>query len=163
MLAVDQSWSPMDFPEAKAFVGEMSDVASLRLGDWIQLAIADATTDALIGDLGLSLDPDGTAAESGFALCRSAQGKGHATRTVRAAATLVYSASAAKSIRAVTDARNEKSIRTLELSGFKLSHTRDVVFKGEFCTELVYMHPPNGHLTTSMQRKRGAASETADG
>jgi RimJ/RimL family protein N-acetyltransferase len=144
MLAVYQSWSPMTFPEAQAFVGEMSNVASLRLGEWIQLAIADAATDELIGDLGLLLDHDGIAAELGFTLCRAAQGKGHATRAVRAATTLIYSASAANSIRGVTDARNVDSVRTLERSAFQLSHTRDVVFKGESCTELVYIHRRTG-------------------
>lgn len=142
--AVYQSWLPMDFPAAQAFVQEMSDVAHLRLGEWIQLAIADAKSDELVGDLGILIDADGAAAELGFTLCHSEQGKGHATRAVRAATTLVYATSAAISIRAVTDARNLKSARTLQLAGFRLSHGRDVVFKGEPCAELIYVHSKAG-------------------
>jgi aminoglycoside 6'-N-acetyltransferase len=149
VLAVYQGWSPMAFPEAQAFVEEMCDVASLRLGEWIQLAIADAKTDELLGDIGLLLDPDGAAAELGFTLCRSAQGQGHATRAARAATSLTYATSTATSIRAVTDARNVSSVRTLELAAFKFSHSQKAVFKGEPCTELVYIHRPAVYETTA--------------
>ena len=40
---------------------------------------------------------------------------------------------------ATTDSRNDASIRLLERSGFKRQETRDAVFRGEPCTEHVYV------------------------
>ncbi len=139
-LARYQGWSPMTLPQAQAFIDEMAGVATLRTGEWIQLAIAEPGTDRLIGDLGLFLDADGAAAELGFTLCREAQGRGHATRAVRAATGLVHAACAARTVRGVTDARNRASMRVLERAAFSRSHTQDAVFKGEACTEVVYVH-----------------------
>ena len=136
-LARYQSWSAMSLEEAGQFVAEMTGVQSLVAGDWIQLAIADSGTNELLGDLGLYLEPDGSAAEVGFTLARDAQGQGHAGRAVRLALSLVLAASAAPVVRAVTDQRNVKSIRVLERAGFARSAERQVVFKGESCTELV--------------------------
>lgn len=137
-LARFQGWSPMTLPQAQAFVEEMAGISALQPGEWVQLAICDQRADELLGDLGLFLEPDGATAEVGFTLARAAQGKGHATRALRAAVALIYAASAATTVRAVTDARNVRSIRTLERADFALFHSRSAVFKGEDCTELVY-------------------------
>jgi [ribosomal protein S5]-alanine N-acetyltransferase len=138
-LATYQGWSPMSVRGAQRFIEEMASVSELRCADWVQLGIADATTDALVGDVGLYLEPDGSTVEIGFTLHRDAQGRGHATRAVQASLSLVFAATAAKVVRAVTDARNAKSIRALERAGFARSHTQQTVFKGEPCTELVYV------------------------
>jgi RimJ/RimL family protein N-acetyltransferase len=51
-LARFQAWSPMDERAAREFIEEMASVAELRQGDWIQLAIADAGSNQLVGDSG---------------------------------------------------------------------------------------------------------------
>ncbi len=74
-LAIYQGWSPMSLQEAKQFVEDMTNVDGLRAGDWIQLAIAEASSSSLIGDIGLFLEADGSTAEVGFTLCREAHGR----------------------------------------------------------------------------------------
>jgi RimJ/RimL family protein N-acetyltransferase len=138
-LALYQGWSPMTPEEARRFVEEMSGVLQFQPGNWIQLAIADHPSKELIGDVGVLIDSDECAAELGFTLRAESQGKGHATRAVAAAVALVNAASSARAVRAITDERNASSIRVLERAGFKQSHTREAVFKGELCRELVYV------------------------
>ena len=138
-LAVYQGWSAMSLDDARRFVSEMAAVAALPAGDWVQLAVADPASNALLGDLGLYLDPDAAAAEIGFTLSRSAQGRGHATRAVGMASAIAFAVTAVGSVRAVTDARNTGSIAVLERAGFTRTAVREVIFKGEPCTELVYV------------------------
>jgi [ribosomal protein S5]-alanine N-acetyltransferase len=137
-LARYQGWSPMTQKEAHAFVQEMTAATALRPGSWIQLTIADATSNRILGDVGLYLDPDKSAAEIGFTLSRAAQGRGHAARAVGLSLSLVFAASSVPFVRAVTDARNASSIRVLEQTRFAKSSTQQTMFKGEPCTELVY-------------------------
>jgi aminoglycoside 6'-N-acetyltransferase len=137
-LARFQGWSPMSIEDAGAFVGEMSQVTGLLPGQWIQLAIAEQSTDTLVGDVGLYYEENESEAEVGITLSKSAQGRGHATRAVRLATQLTLAASSAKYVRGVTDARNIASIRTLERADFVFSRARQAEFKGELCNELVY-------------------------
>lgn len=139
-LALYQGWSPMSVEEARAFVSEMAAVDALRPGDWIQLAIADAEMDRLIGDIGLFLDTGGQIAEIGFTLSRDAQGRGHATRAVLAALRTLYDCAEVDTVRAVTDARNHPSVAVLERAGCTRSAVQHVMFKGAPCTEFVYSH-----------------------
>jgi [ribosomal protein S5]-alanine N-acetyltransferase len=141
-LARFQAWGPMTADEALAFLQATSTVTDLIPGDWIQLGVAEASTDQLIGDLGLFLAHDGRWAEVGFTLRRESQGQGHATRAVVAAIELVLASSAAAEIRAVTDVRNDASIRVLDRAGFQFALQQQAVCKGEACTELVYVYRP---------------------
>jgi len=139
-LATYQGWSPMSLGAAQGFIEEMASVSELRRGGWVQLGIADVTSDVLLGDIGLYLEPDASMAEVGFTLDRSAQGVGHATRAVQASLSLAFAASTANVVRAVTDARNVEAIRVLERVGFERSGAHQAVFKGEPCTEFVYVY-----------------------
>ena len=116
--------------------GTCRGTGSRRLG---QFAIAEAGSDRLIGDVGVHLEADGAAAELGFTLCREAQGRGHAIRAVEAVRLLIFASTAAGLVRAVTDARNQGSVRVLERAGFKRLAERQALFKGERCTEFVYV------------------------
>jgi hypothetical protein len=62
------------------FIEEMAAADHLVPGDWVQLAVADASSDVMLGDVGLYVDPPQQEAEVGFTLSRAAQGAGHATR-----------------------------------------------------------------------------------
>jgi RimJ/RimL family protein N-acetyltransferase len=141
-LARFQGWTPMTVDEARAFLQATSAVTGLIAGDWIQLGVAEASTDQLIGDLGLFLAQDGRWAEVGFTLDPNSQGQGHATRAVLTAVDLVLASSAAAEIRAVTDARNDACIGVLQRAGFQFALQQQAVFKGEACTELVYVYRP---------------------
>ena len=139
-LAMYQGWTPMSFEGAQRFIREMASVPFLPYGAWVQLGIADVNTDLLLGDVGLYLESDGSMAEIGFTLHRGAQGAGHATRAVQASLSLLFAASTVNLVRAVTDSRNGQCIRVLERAGFSRSHAQHAVFKGEPCTEFVYLY-----------------------
>lgn len=139
ILARYQGWTPMSRDEALAFLHATCTVTDLIAGDWIQLGIADAKADELLGDLGLFLAHDGQWAELGFTLERQSQGQGHASRAVRLAIELVLAASSVGEIRAVTDVRNLASIKVLDRTGFRFAARQQAVFKGEACEELVYL------------------------
>jgi aminoglycoside 6'-N-acetyltransferase len=133
-----QGWSPTTDDAARAFLEEMGAVPLFRPGEWAQIGIAEPATDALLGDIGLHLATDGRAVEIGFTLARAAQGQGVATAAVRAALQLVFRATAVERVVGVTDVRNRASIGVLERVGMRHLETRDAVFRGEACVELVY-------------------------
>jgi aminoglycoside 6'-N-acetyltransferase len=124
--------------EARAFLARMHTVGPLQPGFWFQLGIADAQDMQLIGDIGLLLSADGSSAEIGYTLARSAQGRGLATLAVREAVALVFECSEASQVLATTDARNRPSIRLLERIGMQRVEDRDAVFRGEPCVEITY-------------------------
>ena len=140
VLAAFQGWSPMSVEATRKFIEEMSSVSALRAGDWIQLGIAEAGSNSLVGDVGIYLEEDETVAEIGFTLCRAAQGLGHATRALQASLALVFSTSAVEAVRAVTDVRNVRSVHLLERLNFERILIQEAVFKGEPCTESVYVY-----------------------
>lgn len=133
-----QGWSVMSDTQALAFLDEMSRAQPFTPGQWVQIGIADLQSDALVGDIGLHLSDDGTTGEVGFTLQPTAQGRGLAGRAVQVALDLLFSATAVSRVLGITDARNHASIRLLERLGFGMIETREVVFRGESCTEKVY-------------------------
>jgi RimJ/RimL family protein N-acetyltransferase len=137
-LARFQSWSPMNESEAASFIAEMTDIESLIPDQWIQLGIAHASNDQLLGDIGVYLSRDEMSAEIGFTLSKNAQGRGIATDVVRATLQLVFAVAPVRVVRAITDARNHPSIRLLERLHFVFLSEAAVEFKGEWCIEQTY-------------------------
>jgi aminoglycoside 6'-N-acetyltransferase len=136
-----QGWSPMSDADAHRFLVEASRAALFAPGEWIQLAIADPQSDALIGDVGLYLSEDGLGAEMGITLQPAFQGRGIATRAVDASIRLLYAVTGAREVLGIADSRNGPSVRMLERAGFEYRESRAVVFRGEPCIELIYLHP----------------------
>lgn len=143
-IARYQGWSGLTRAAAEAFVDEMVTIVDFQRGGWIQLAIAEEASNRMLGDLGLFVEADESIAEIGFTLERQAQGHGHATRAVRLGLRLLFECTAVARVRAITDARNAASIRLLERSGFTLSSSHEAPFKGETCTEHLFLRerPP---------------------
>jgi RimJ/RimL family protein N-acetyltransferase len=141
-----QGWSVMTDAEALRFLDEMHHSVLLTPGEWVQLGIADPQSDALVGDIGLYVAQDGRSGEVGFTLQPSAQGRGVASRAVRAAVQVLFEATSVTRVLGITDERNRPSIRLLERIGFKLEESREVVFRGEPCTERVYVLARNAHV-----------------
>lgn len=133
-----QGWSPVSDAEAKTFLTEMSTAPLPNPGSWTQIAIAEPSTQGLVGDIGVFLDQDGRCAEIGFTLARHAQGRGVGTAAVREAIRLIFECSTAERVRGVTDARNTASIRLLERVGMRRAETKNAIFRGEPCVEFVY-------------------------
>lgn len=139
VLAEYQAWSPMSLQEARDFVAEMSSIRQFRHGGWIQLGIADAASGTLVGDTGIFVEADESVAEIGVTLSATAQGKGHAVRATTQLVSLIFASTPVGCIRAIADSRNLASIRMLERCGFVKCHTYDTLFKGQACTEHLFI------------------------
>ena len=132
-----QGWTPQSEDDALAFLREMAEAPLFAPGAWVQLGIADAATDRLLGDVGLFLAADGRSGEVGFTLEPAAQGRGLATAAVAAAMQLFFVRTQAESLVAITDTRNAPSLRLLQRLGFQPIETRAAMFRGERCDEMV--------------------------
>jgi RimJ/RimL family protein N-acetyltransferase len=134
-----QGWSVLDDAGAAAFLAGMAEVRIGVPGEWFQIAVADKSTDALVGDIGIGFDKDRAGVgEIGFSLAPSAQGRGLGTEAVRCALALLFESGQVVVVEGITDARNAPSIRLLERIGMRLVRTQQTLFKGETCTERVY-------------------------
>ena len=134
-----QGWTLKRDDEAMLFLVQMESAPLFTPGEWLQLGIADARSDVLIGDIGIHLSEDALAAEIGFTLQPAAQGRGIATAAVREAVKLVFATTAARDVVGITDGRNLPSVCLLERVGFRYVEARDAMFRGEPCCELIYV------------------------
>lgn len=149
-----QGWSPMEDAEALAFLSEMSAAPLFAPGRWVQLGIAEAASDGLVGDIGVHLSDDGLSGEIGFTLHPASQGRGIATAAVRQALQALAESTAVRQVLGITDRRNGASIRLLERLGFGLRESRETVFRGERCCEQVHALRP---LRTGTRPQDGEA------
>lgn len=136
-LAQYQGWAPMTHDEAAVFIASMLTQPMLEPENWVQLAIANRTSDDLLGDIGLCLHENGDA-EIGFTLRHEAQGNGFAVEALRGLARELLRLPAVARIVGITDERNEASIRVLERLGMTPASRYETVFKDEPCVELRY-------------------------
>jgi RimJ/RimL family protein N-acetyltransferase len=134
-----QGWTGMSDAEALEFLAEMNGAVLFEPGKWCQIGIAEPTGGRLIGDIGVFISFDGHSAEIGFTLNPRGQGQGLASAAVSEAIKLVFEQTAVDRLIAVTDARNSPSIALLERIGMRRSESRNAVFRGEACFELVYV------------------------
>lgn len=133
-----QGWQPQSDAQALAFLNEMATGPMFAPGTWTQLAIADALTGQLIGDIGIYISDDAREAEFGFSLARAAQGRGLASAAVREAVQWVFEQTPVQCVHAQTDSRNLACIRLLERLGAARLATIETEFRGESCTEIRY-------------------------
>jgi [ribosomal protein S5]-alanine N-acetyltransferase len=134
-----QGWLPMDAAASGEFIDRMARMNVLVGGRWMQVAIADAATDALLGDIGMHPDDEFSSIELGFTIAAQHQGKGFAADAVGALVTELFRQTRVQSIRGVTDARNLASIALLERLGFDRIGEQRTVFRDEPCVEYVYV------------------------
>ncbi|WP_299152764.1 GNAT family N-acetyltransferase [uncultured Tateyamaria sp.] len=114
-----QSWDTMDDVRAQGFLGAMQTMTPLiQPGHWTQIAVADTTTDILLGDMGWHLSADSTEAELGITLACDAQGMGHATRATTLAIAHMFTATPIDCIKIWADVRNTPSRALAERLGF---------------------------------------------
>lgn len=133
-----QGWTPMDDTDARRFIETMATAPLFVRGEWVQVAIAERSTDGIVGDVGLHLDVTGTEAEIGFSMAPAAQGRGLATEAVRMALAWLFASTEVARVVAITDSRNVPSIRLLERLGMQRVQTVAATFRGEACTEHRY-------------------------
>jgi RimJ/RimL family protein N-acetyltransferase len=135
-----QSWDTQSLDEVRAFIAEQSALSSEEPG-WYQLAIAERSTDCVVGDLGVHiLESDPRQVELGFTLAPNAQGQGYAAEAVRGTLDHLFVALGKHRVIASTDPRNERSIALLRRVGFRLeAHHRDSLwFKGAWVDDLIF-------------------------
>jgi len=106
-------------------------------GDWLQLAVRETASGALLGDLALHrLDGQPDTFELGVTLARSSQGRGIASEALTALLDLVFDRERAHRVIASSDSRNAPVARLLTRAGFR-QESRQVDadwFKGEWTT-----------------------------
>jgi RimJ/RimL family protein N-acetyltransferase len=141
-----QGWSPQADAEALAFIEQMAGMALFPPGAWLQLGIAERTTDGLIGDIGVHVAIDRTRAEIGFTLAPCAQGRGLGTEAVDTTVRLLFAHTTVTQVIGITDARNLPSIRLLERLGMRRVDVRQALFRGEPCVEHTYAIGREGPL-----------------
>jgi len=127
-----QSWTTYSAADALALYADMSGKPFGMQGEWYQLALADKTTDELIGDLALHfVEPQ--VAEVGFTIAPDFQGKGYAKEGLRGLLGYLFDGLGYKRVLAVTDTQNLASIGVLTSLGFERENMapRQVMFKGE--------------------------------
>ena len=95
--------------------------------------MALTASDRLVGDIGLCLAADEARCEIGYTLNRTHHGRGLATQAVVLASGLAFAHTQARAMIAMTDVRNQPSIRLLERAGFQRtgSLTADLNADGE--------------------------------
>jgi RimJ/RimL family protein N-acetyltransferase len=139
LVARYQGWWPMDEAKARTFLREQSARAGVELGGWVQLAIADAASDALLGDIGVWISHDRSEAELGITVAPSAQGRGIGRNAMSAALALLFSDPVVARVHANADARNAPCRRMLVAAGFREVGTANVFVKEEACIEHQYV------------------------
>ncbi|MBD2653369.1 GNAT family N-acetyltransferase [Synechocystis sp. FACHB-383] len=138
-VAQFQGWSMLSEAEGKSFIKEMQTAVIGIPGEWFQMAIAYKQSNLLIGDIGIQIyAKDPTNVEVGFTLNQQEQGKGYAQEAVSALIHLLFKLGSINKIVAITDSRNESSIRLLKRLGMRLSNSLEVEFRGEWCVEQTF-------------------------
>ncbi|PJJ58799.1 GNAT family N-acetyltransferase [Hymenobacter chitinivorans] len=137
-----QSWEPYTAAQAEAFVASQAGaVIPAPPGTWVQIAIARADTDELLGDCALCLQADDPRqAEIGITLAPVHQGQGYATEALRALLGYCFRELHLHRVMAVTDCLNQGSVALLARAGMRQeAHFRQHVwFKGGWGDEYVY-------------------------
>lgn len=151
-----QGWQAMDDAAALAFLHDMAGRACCASGEWFQIGIARRGDDVLIGDIGIHLRADGSAAEIGFTLARGAQGRGLAVEAVRAAVDIIWACTAADRVLGITDTRNAASARLLQRVGMRPFTTLAAVFHGEACAEQFFVRYRNAAPTPALRAATAA-------
>jgi aminoglycoside 6'-N-acetyltransferase len=101
------------------------------------MAIADRTTDELIGDIGVFIRPDATSAEIGFTLRTESQGKGLASEAVPLALALLFDRTSIDVVEAIIDSRNQPALDLAARIGMERVRVVHTEFRGEPCTEIM--------------------------
>lgn len=136
-----QSWTPpFTLDDARVFLRGLQTTPFDTPGTWSQIALADPTTDALMGDCALHFQDDGRQVELGFTLARPFQGRGLMREAVTALLDHLFGPLRKHRVTALTDARNAAAHHLLDRLGFRREahFLKNVFFKGEWGDEVLF-------------------------
>ena len=119
--AVCRYWSRPALPDLAAAAALQREIAACFADrSLFQWGIAEQGTNAVVGTCTLAaLSPEHERAEVGFALARSAWGRGYLAEALPALLAFAFGTLALHRIEADVDPRNARSIRVLEGAGFR--------------------------------------------
>ncbi|GAA4362547.1 GNAT family protein [Hymenobacter saemangeumensis] len=137
-----QGFDAYTLQEAAAFVAENARKSIPPApGSWVQLAIARASDNELLGDCALHLNgQDPRQGEVGITLAPQWQGQGLAREALRGLLRYCLETLQLHRVLALTDTRNHASVRLLESVGMRREghFQQNGWFKGEWCDEYQY-------------------------
>lgn len=136
-----QSWENYSEAQGRKFVEEMVDASFDVPGEYYQIAFELKESEALIGDCVVhTLAEDEEQVEIGFTLAEEFQGKGYAIEAMETLLNYLFLELLKHRALAVTDVRNEPSIKLLENLGMRREghFVKNIWFKGEWGSEYLY-------------------------
>jgi RimJ/RimL family protein N-acetyltransferase len=138
-VAALQSWDGFTIADGERFLRELAATPLGKPGSWMQIAVAERETDALLGDCALHFI-DSEQCEIGFTFARSQQGKGYAHEAVSALLVRLFKEWQRHRVIAIVDVRNTAAIRLLQRLQFRQEahFQQHVRFKGAWCDELQF-------------------------
>jgi len=141
-VAAYQSWDAgYSRADAERFLAEQERLALGAPGEWVQVAIADARDDALLGDCACRiLAHEPRTAEVGITLAPASQGRGVAREAVSALLGVLFGELGMHRVIAYADDRNRAVQHLLGGLGFRLEgrHVEADWFKGHWTTLRLY-------------------------
>ncbi|WP_443019948.1 GNAT family N-acetyltransferase [Shewanella sp. OMA3-2] len=138
-IAKYQSWTEYSLDDAKKLFAQTNYAQFAVSGNWYQLAIADAITDQLIGDMAVHFI-DEYQAEVGFTIAPQHHKQGVATEALQCLLGYLFTELSRHRVIAITDCLNTASVAVLEKVGFRREghFKQNVMFKGRWGDEYLY-------------------------
>ncbi|MDY7102693.1 MAG: GNAT family protein [Actinomycetota bacterium] len=137
-----QSWTPdWSVEDARRLVEGQPDTDWPDLGDWLQLAIVERASGALVGDLGIhSVATQPRTIELGITLAGDRQGRGFASEAVRLVLAWLFEERNQHRVLTQSDERNPALHRLVEHLGFRREATLVEAdwFEGAWTTLVVH-------------------------
>ncbi|MDO7877291.1 GNAT family protein [Hymenobacter sp. ASUV-10] len=137
-----QGFEPYTEAQAEAFIASQTNQPiPAPPGEWVQIGIARAEDDLLLGDCALHLDGhDPRLAEIGITLSAAFQGQGYAQEALRGLLRFCFETLELHRVIANMDVRNAAAVRLVEQLGLRREgHFRqNGWYKGEWCDEYQY-------------------------
>jgi RimJ/RimL family protein N-acetyltransferase len=137
-----QGFEPYTEAQAEAFIASQTNQPiPAPPGEWVQIGIARAADDLLLGDCALHRDGyDPRLAEIGVTLDARHQGQGYAREALRGLLSFCFETLQLHRVMATMDVRNAAAVRLVEQLGLRREgHFRqNGWYKGEWCDEYQY-------------------------
>ena len=136
-----QGFDVMTLEECTAFINDNAGKSYGQPGEWVQYAIADKTTNRLIGDCAVKLDSyDPRIGEVGMTISHLEQKKGYAKETLLGLLSFLFDEQNLHRVVEIVDAENEASIALLNSIGFRQEghFIENIFFKGKWGSEFQY-------------------------
>lgn len=152
-----QSWETFTRAEAEQFIADQASTEPDTPGTWLQLAVVETASGALVGDCGLHFRADEPRqVEVGVTFDPVHQRRGLATEGLRCVLEYAFVARGKHRVSAVTDAENVAAAALFRRLGFRQEgHFVDHVwFKGAWGSELLF-----ALLRREWEKRRNSVAE----